>query len=83
MRKYFSVAAIFAVCFTTIGVAVAFFSVRSADAFTGNAGSIAKAATTTNSIIEVKHSPHKSRPPGWSHGRKVGWHGRGKPPGQL
>jgi hypothetical protein len=78
MRKYFIVTVIFAV----VGVAVAFVSVRSADAFTANADSIAKAATVTNPIIEVKHSPHKSRPPGWSHGRKVGWHGRGKPPGQ-
>jgi hypothetical protein len=25
----------------------------------------------------------KKRPPGWSHGRKVGWQGRGAPPGQL
>jgi hypothetical protein len=73
MRKYFIVTVIFAV----VGVAVAFVSVRSADAFTANADSIPKATTATNPIIEAKH-----RPPGWSHGRKVGWHGRGKPPGQ-
>ena len=53
MRKYFIVTVIFAV----VGVAVAFVSVRSADAFTANADSIAKAATATNPIIEVKHEP--------------------------
>ena len=25
----------------------------------------------------------KAVPYGWSHGRKVGWHGRGLPPGQA
>jgi hypothetical protein len=78
MRKYF----IFSTFFAAIGVAVAFVSVQPASAFMVNADAVAKAATATNTIIEVKHSPHKSRPPGWSHGRKVGWHGRGKPPGQ-
>jgi hypothetical protein len=79
MRKCFIGAAIFA----TIGVAIAFVSIQPAGAFIANADSIAKAATVTNPIVEVKRSPHKSRPPGWSHGRKVGWHGRSKPPGQL
>jgi hypothetical protein len=79
MRKYFIGAAILA----TIGVTVAFVSVQPAGAFIANADSIAKAATATNIITEVKRSPHKNRPPGWSHGRKVGWHGRTKPPGQL
>jgi hypothetical protein len=31
---------------------------------------------------DVRTVAYKSRPPGWSHGRKVGWHGRGHPPGQ-
>lgn len=44
---------------------------------------LAKSAVASSDIIEVKRSPHKGRPPGWSRGRKVGWHGRGKPPGQL
>jgi hypothetical protein len=65
-------------------VAVAFVSPQPAGAFIANADGVAKAATATNPIIEVKRSPHKSRPPGWSqsHGRKVGWHGRNRPPGQ-
>lgn len=25
----------------------------------------------------------EDRPPGWSHGRKVGWHGNDMPPGQM
>ena len=31
-------------------------------------------------VVEVKW---KKRPPGWDRGRKVGWHGRHVPPGQL
>jgi hypothetical protein len=27
------------------------------------------------------HAHHHSTPPGWYHGRKVGWGGRGCPPG--
>lgn len=75
MRKYF--------IFTAIGVAVAFLSPQPAGAFVANQNGIAKAATAANSVIAVKHSPQKGRPPGWSHGRKVGWHGHSRPPGQL
>jgi len=78
MRRYFIVAAIF----VAIGVAVAFLSPQPAGAFVANQNGVAKAATATNATIEVKRSPHRGRPPGWNHGRKVGWHGRGKPPGQ-
>ena len=39
--------------------------------------------TAANSVIEVKRSLSKGTPPGWHHGRKVGWHGRGEPPGQA
>jgi hypothetical protein len=78
MRRYFVSVGIIA----AIGVAVAFISPQTASAFVANADGVSKAATATNTIIEVKHSPHKGRPPGWSHGRKTGWHGRGKPPGQ-
>jgi hypothetical protein len=79
MRKYFIVAAILA----AIGVAVAFISPQPAGAFVANQNDIAKAATAANTIIEVKRSPSKGRPPGWNHGRKVGWHGHSRPPGQL
>jgi hypothetical protein len=77
MRKYF-IAGFFVAC----GVAFAFVSSQSAGAFVANPDGIAKSSTASTTIIEVKRSPHKGRPPGWSHGRKTGWHGRGKPPGQ-
>jgi hypothetical protein len=79
MRKYFIVATTFAV----LGVAVSFISTQPVGAFAANQNGVAKAATTMNATIEVKRSPHKGRPPGWSHGRKMGWHGRGRPPGQI
>jgi hypothetical protein len=73
MRRYF--------IFTAIGVAVAFISLQPAGALVADQNGVTKAATATNSIIEVKR--HKaSNPPGWSHGRKTGWHGSHKPPGQ-
>jgi hypothetical protein len=74
MRRYFIVAAV------SFGVA---FVSQPAGAFIANTDGIAKAATATNAIIEVKRSPHKGRPPGWNHGSKVGWHGHSRPPGQL
>jgi hypothetical protein len=58
--------------------AVAFAPVPSALAATYNA-SAAKASPTAP-LVAVKW---KQRPPGWSRGRKVGWRGRGAPPGQL
>jgi hypothetical protein len=57
-------------------------ALQPASAFFGNQKEIANATQATSSIIEVKRSPQKPRPPGWSHGRKTGWHGRSKPPGQ-
>jgi hypothetical protein len=78
MRKFF----IFAAIGVASGVAIAFVLPQPAGAFVANQDGVAKAATATNTMIEVKRSPSKGRPPGWSHGRKVGWHGRGKPPGQ-
>jgi hypothetical protein len=79
MRKYFIVTVIF----SAMGVAIAFLSPQPAGAFVTNQNGVAKAATTTNAIIEVKRSLHKGTPPGWHHGRKVGWHGHSRPPGQL
>jgi hypothetical protein len=75
MRRYF--------IFAAIGVAVAFLSPQPAGAFVTSLNGVGKAATAANTIIEVKRSPQKGRPPGWSHGRKVGWHGHSRPPGQL
>jgi hypothetical protein len=66
-----------------MGVAIAFLSPQPAGAFVANQNGVTKATTATNAIIEVKRSPHKGRPPGWSHGRKVGWHEHSRPPGQL
>ncbi len=42
---------------------------------------IATAAFNTSSAIEVKRT-RSARPPGWDRGRKVGWRGARKPPGQ-
>jgi hypothetical protein len=54
-----------------------------AGAFISNQNGIATAAHATTNTIEVKRSLQKGTPPGWHHGRKVGWHGRGRPPGQI
>ena len=77
MPRYF-----IATGFVVLGVAVAFISPQPAGAFVANQDGIAKAATSTNTVIEVKRSPSKGTPPGWHHGRKVGWHGSRRPPGQ-
>jgi hypothetical protein len=61
-----------------VTVTFALSAVEPIDAFVRAQPDIAKA-----NFIEVKHSTSKARPPGWSRGRKVGWHGRGKPPGQT
>ncbi len=79
MRKYF----VATVIFSAIGVAIAFLSPQPAGALVANQNGVAKAATATNAIVEVNRSPQKGRPPGWNHGRKVGWHGHSRPPGQL
>jgi hypothetical protein len=60
----------------------AFSASKPAFAFVANQISVATAAVTTN-VIEVKRSPLKPRPPGWNHGRKTGWHGHRRPPGQI
>jgi hypothetical protein len=78
MRRYFISVGIIA----AIGIAVLLISPQPAGAFVVNADGVSKAATATNTIIEVKRLPHKGLPPGWSHCRKTGWHGRAKPPGQ-
>jgi hypothetical protein len=42
--------------------------------------SIARVATPSDDIVQVKK---KSKHYKWSPGRKVGWRGRGMPPGQY
>ncbi len=78
MRSYFFSAFIF----TALGFAVACVATPPATAFTADQNGLAKAAAATSPTIEVKRSPHKSRPPGWKQGRKTGWHGSSRPPGQ-
>jgi hypothetical protein len=46
------------------------------------ASTAAHAAVQTDDIIQIKRKG-KARPHGWSKGRKVGWRGRGVPPGQA
>ena len=53
-----------------------------ANAFISNQNSLATAAHATTNTIEVKRSLKKGTPPGWHHGKKKGWHGASRPPGQ-
>jgi len=46
-----------------------------AEAMLGAPASVGRAAQTTNSVEKAR------TPPGFSHGRKVGWHGLHHPPG--
>jgi hypothetical protein len=66
------------------GVAIfALSALKPAVAFVAGQNGVATAAAAAANVVEVKRSPHKARPPGWSHGRKTGWHGRSRPPGQI
>jgi hypothetical protein len=76
MRKFIVldaiiIAAIFSLCAS-----------QPAGAFIGNQNSIATVAHATTNTVEVKRSPQKGTPPGWHHGKKKGWHGASRPPGQ-
>ncbi len=76
MRKFLVPAA--------IGIAAfALVAAQPAHAFVANQQPLAKAAAAATPIVEVKRAPSKGRPPGWNHGRKVGWHGSRRPPGQI
>jgi hypothetical protein len=60
---------------------LAFASFTPASAFVPNQAEIVRAADVTSDTVLVKR--HKTaRPPGWNRGRKVGWRGGRKPPGQ-
>ena len=59
----------------------AFAPFNSASAFVPVQTDIAATVAAINDVIQVKRHRH-GRPPGWGRGRKVGWHGRGRPPGQ-
>ena len=67
-------------------VAVGIFASSAAQpvsAFMPGHPEFANAVSASSNIIQVKRSLLKGHPPGWSHGRKVGWHRKGMPPGQL
>ncbi len=67
-----------------IGIAaIALAAAQPASAFVANQQPVAKAAAAATPIVEVKRAPSTGRPPGWNHGRKVGWHGSRRPPGQI
>jgi hypothetical protein len=61
--------------------AFAFAPLSSASAFMPVQAGIADAAAAVSDTIQVKRKK-TARPPGWSRGRKVGWRGGRKPPGQ-
>jgi hypothetical protein len=63
--------------------ALALAAPQPANALLINQQPVAKAAAATAPVVEVKRAPSKGRPPGWNHGRKVGWHGARRPPGQI
>ncbi len=76
MRSYFALAA--------MGIAAAaLLPAQPASAFLANQQPVVQAAAVAAPVIEVKRAPSKGRPPGWNHGRKVGWHGSRRPPGQI
>ena len=52
-----------------------------ANAFLPGQTEIIGAAGAVNDVIQVKRHKH-ARPRGWSRGRKVGWRGGSRPPGQ-
>jgi hypothetical protein len=61
--------------------AFVFVPFSAANAFLPGQSEVAGAAAPMNDTVQVKR--HKSaRPPGWSRGRKVGWGGGRRPPGQ-
>lgn len=55
--------------------------IGSASAFVPVQTEIADAAAAMNDVIQVKRKK-STRPRGWDRGRKVGWRGGRKPPGQ-
>ena len=74
MRKYLAIGSL-----ALAGVALATFA--PANAFVPVQTEIATAASDMGNTIEVKRRK-SARPAGWSRGRKVGWRGGHRPPGQ-
>jgi len=56
--------------------------VSGANAFLPGQTGVIGAAAAVDDVIQVKRKK-KARPPGWSRGRKVGWRGGRRPPGQY
>ena len=74
MRKFLILGAL-------IAGALAFIPMTLANAFGPAPAGLTEAAAAMSDTIQVKR--HKSaRPHGWSRGRKVGWRGGRRPPGQ-
>ena len=68
---------------SVIGCAFAFIPIAPAHALTPDVASgLSTASAGLDSTVQVKRSALKRTPPGWSRGRKVGWRGGHKPPGQ-
>jgi hypothetical protein len=64
--------------------ALALLSLLSASALaTPLVPSAAALATRQSALSLLAEAKWKPAPYGWSHGRKVGWRGRGLPPGQA
>jgi len=61
--------------------ALAFAPLASASALVPVQKEIAGAAAAMNDVVQVKRKK-SARPRGWDRGRKVGWRGGRKPPGQ-
>jgi len=66
---------------TLVAGALVFVPLNPAGAFVPVQTGVAATAAAMNDVVRVKRHKH-GRPHGWSRGRKVGWHGRGRPPGQ-
>lgn len=64
----------------TVG-ALVFAPLSSANAFVPVQTQIVGTAATLNDVVQVKRKK-TARPRGWDRGRKVGWRGGRKPPGQ-
>jgi hypothetical protein len=66
---------------TLIAGALAFVPITSANAFGPVQMGLAEAAAAMSDTFQIKRRK-SARPRGWDRGRKVGWRGGRKPPGQ-
>jgi hypothetical protein len=66
----------------SVAAALTLTSVTPAGAFLPLQSAVGPASEAVSDVVQVKRSKLKPRPPGWSHGKKKGWHGGRVPPGQ-